>query len=145
MKYTLGSSFTIRITHMEKEEILGSHKQKLNLCLGSKQDSHKHDLVNFSRQWVDIETRKISHVQIKQPSSSVNQNEVVDITNGCVEVLDASYGDGIWHTKWCPKFHVSIIQHHKKPPTIFILQGLSSSQLPLVFMPLLTLVCPFSS
>jgi hypothetical protein len=38
-------------------------------------------------------------VQIKQPSSNSNQNEIVDITNGCVEVLEASYGDGIWHIK----------------------------------------------
>jgi len=67
---------------------------------GLEWDSHKHDLVKFSHQWIDIETKKILYVQIKQPSSNANQNEVVDITNGCVEVLETSYGDGIWHIEW---------------------------------------------
>jgi hypothetical protein len=26
----------------------------------------------------------------------------VDIIDGCVEVMEASYGDGIWHILWCP-------------------------------------------
>jgi hypothetical protein len=45
LKYTPSSSFTIKIAHMEKEEIFGSYKQKLDLVLvlGSKGDSHKHD------------------------------------------------------------------------------------------------------
>jgi hypothetical protein len=44
-----------------------------------------------------------------------------------------------------PNFTHDKVQHCKKPPTILVQQGLSSSQLPLVFMPLLTLVCPLSS
>jgi hypothetical protein len=36
-------------------------------------------------------------VQIKQPFSNFDQNEIVDIIDGCVEVMEASYGDGIWH------------------------------------------------
>lgn len=87
---------------MEKEEIFGSHKQKLDLPLGSKGDSHKHDLVNFVRPWINIETGKILHVQIKQPFPNFDQNEIMDIIDGCVEVMEASYGDGIWHILWCP-------------------------------------------
>jgi hypothetical protein len=38
-KYALGVTLTVRLTHLEGEEIFGSYKQKLNLLHGSKGDS----------------------------------------------------------------------------------------------------------
>jgi len=62
------------------------------LLLGSKGDSHRHNLVNFSHPCVNTQTKKW-HVQIEQPSFSANRYEVVDIIDGGVEVLEALCGD----------------------------------------------------
>ncbi len=66
LKYSLGLACTIRITHMEGEEIFGSCKQKANLTPRSKGNSHKHDYVNFSHPCVNHRIIKLS-VEIKQP------------------------------------------------------------------------------
>jgi hypothetical protein len=56
-RLTPGSSYTLRILHLEGEEVFGSVKQKQNLPLKSKGNSHKHDHVNFSHPQVEF----ISH------------------------------------------------------------------------------------
>jgi len=48
LKYAPSSSFTTTITHMERDEIFGFCKWKLDLLPRSKGDSHKHDCVEFS-------------------------------------------------------------------------------------------------
>jgi hypothetical protein len=48
---------------MEGEEIFGSYKQKVNLALGSKGDSHRHDYVNFFHPHVNHIIAK-SHVKL---------------------------------------------------------------------------------
>jgi hypothetical protein len=53
LKYSPSSDYTIRITHMEGEEIFGSYKWKVNLAPGSKGDSHRHNYVNFSHPCVN--------------------------------------------------------------------------------------------
>jgi hypothetical protein len=50
---------------MEGEEIFGSCKWKPNMPPKSKWDSHKHNHVNFSRQYVHTKIGK-SHLQIEQ-------------------------------------------------------------------------------
>jgi hypothetical protein len=52
-KYALGVTLTIRLTHLEGEEIFGSYKQKLNLLPRSKGDSHQHGHVNFCHPCVN--------------------------------------------------------------------------------------------
>jgi hypothetical protein len=47
-KYTNGSSFITRISHLEGQEVFGSTKWKVNIAPESEGDSHKHDCVNFS-------------------------------------------------------------------------------------------------
>jgi hypothetical protein len=49
-KYTIKSSFTNRIPHLEGQEVFGSIKRRANIGLGSKGDSHRHDHVNFDRE-----------------------------------------------------------------------------------------------
>jgi hypothetical protein len=46
-KFILGSSYTLRIPHLEGEEVFRSTKQRQDLPLGSKGDSYKHDHVNL--------------------------------------------------------------------------------------------------
>jgi hypothetical protein len=46
-KFTLGSSYTLKIFHLEGEKVFGSTKQRQELPLGLKGDLHKHDYVNF--------------------------------------------------------------------------------------------------
>jgi hypothetical protein len=52
-KYSNGSSFTIRIPHLEGQEVFKSTKQMVDITLGSKGDSHRHDRVNFSQSKVN--------------------------------------------------------------------------------------------
>jgi hypothetical protein len=93
MKYSLGSIYIVKITHMEGEEIFGSCKQKTNLPPKLEGDSHRHDCVNFSHP----------HVNHTNVSSSVNIEEVVtDQIEEDVEVLNAPCGDGVWHIERCP-------------------------------------------
>jgi hypothetical protein len=46
-KYTNGSSFIIRIPHLEGQEVFGSTKWKVYIAPMLEGDSHKHDHVNF--------------------------------------------------------------------------------------------------
>jgi hypothetical protein len=88
LKYSPSSTSTIRITHMEGEEIFGSYKQKANLTPGLKGDSHRRDRVNFSHPCV-------SHTIV---SSNLNiETNVVDQIEKDVEVLEDPCGDGVWH------------------------------------------------
>jgi hypothetical protein len=47
-KYTSSFSLSVRILHLEGEEVFGSAKHKANLPRGLEIDSHRHDQVNFS-------------------------------------------------------------------------------------------------
>jgi hypothetical protein len=49
VKYTIGSSFIIKIFHLEGQKVFGSTKRRVDIALGSQGDSHRHDHVNFSR------------------------------------------------------------------------------------------------
>jgi hypothetical protein len=51
-KYTSSSSLSTRIPHLEGEEMFGSTKHKVDLPLGLKAESHRHDQVNFSHSKV---------------------------------------------------------------------------------------------
>jgi hypothetical protein len=72
---------------MEGEEIFGFNKQKVNLAIRSKGNSHRHEHVNFSHHCVN-------HTIV---SSSVNIELIVDQIEKDVEVLEAPCGDGVWH------------------------------------------------
>jgi hypothetical protein len=54
----------------------------------SKGDSHRHNRVNFTHPCVNYITTK-SNVQIEQ----LGANQI----HADVEVLEAPYGDGVWH------------------------------------------------
>jgi len=97
MKYVLRSSFIIRITHLEGEEIFGfcNHKpdkHKLNLLPWSNGDSHWHNHVNFYYPHLDAQNGKF-YVHIEWH----DWYEHVDIIDEGVEVLKASCGDDVWH------------------------------------------------
>jgi hypothetical protein len=47
LKYSPRLIYIVQIAQMEGEEIFGSYKQKANLALGSKGDSHRDNHVNF--------------------------------------------------------------------------------------------------
>jgi hypothetical protein len=57
--------------------------------------------VNFFHSCVNTHIRKL-HVHIERHSYSVDQYEVVDITNGSVEVLEVPPRGGVWHIERCP-------------------------------------------
>ncbi len=52
-KYSNGSSFTTSIPHLEGQEVFGSTKQTVDITLGLKGNSHKHDRVNFFQSKVN--------------------------------------------------------------------------------------------
>jgi hypothetical protein len=64
LKYGPNSSFIIRITHMEGEEIFGSCKQKANLFLGLKGIQHRYHHVKSFRPRVNPKIAK-SHQEIE--------------------------------------------------------------------------------
>ncbi len=66
LKYGPSSSFIIRITHMEGEEIFGSCKWKANLFIGLKGIQHRHHHVKFFRPRVNPRIAK-SHEEIEWP------------------------------------------------------------------------------
>jgi hypothetical protein len=66
LEYSLGSTCTIIIAHMEGEEIFGSCKQKANLAFRLERDSHRHNRVNFSHPHVNHIIAR-SCVEIEQP------------------------------------------------------------------------------
>ncbi len=86
LKYYVGSSHIVKITHMEGEKIFGSCKQKANLALELKGDSHKHNHVNFFHPHVDHLIVR-SNVEIEQLG--------LDQIHGNVEVLEAPCEDGV--------------------------------------------------
>jgi hypothetical protein len=59
-KFTLGSSYTLKISHLEGEEVFGSTKQRQDLPLGLKGDLHKHDGVNFFYPQVEFILRNFT-------------------------------------------------------------------------------------
>jgi hypothetical protein len=85
-------------------------------------DSYKHNHVNFSHSCVNTHIRKL-HVHIEQHYYNVDQYEVVDITNGGVEILEAPSRGGVWHIERCPQPCMSSVQHCKKPLIVLVLQG----------------------
>ncbi len=84
----------------------------MNLSLGSKGDSYRHDYVNFSHPCVNHTIVRFV-VEIEQLG--------VDQIQGDVEVLEAPCGDGVWHIERCPlTLHVQcsvlqkgLIAYHK--------------------------------
>ncbi len=52
-KYSNGSSFTTSIPHLAGQEVFGSTKQTVDITLGLKGNSHKHDHVNFFQSKVN--------------------------------------------------------------------------------------------
>ncbi len=80
MKYSLSSDYTIRIAHMEGEEIFGYYKWKVNLAPRSKGDFHRCNCVNFFHPCVNHTITNLS----------VNIEElVVDQIEEDVEALEA--------------------------------------------------------
>jgi len=71
--YTNGSSFAIRIPHLEGQEVFGSTKQRAKIAPGLEGDSHGHDHVNFS-------LLKVNTMSSGFPSSNVDASE----SNGIV-------------------------------------------------------------
>jgi hypothetical protein len=69
LKYSPKLVYIIRIAHMEGEEVFGFCKQKVNLALGSKGDSHRHNRVNFFHFCVNHIIAK-SSVEIEQPKAN---------------------------------------------------------------------------
>jgi hypothetical protein len=98
LKYAPRSSYIVKISHIEGEEIFGPYKKKVKLAPRSKGDSHRHNYVNFFHPRVNHVTAK-SNVQIEQLGA--------DQIHGDVEVLEAPCGDVVWHIEQChPMSHV---------------------------------------
>jgi hypothetical protein len=68
--FTIGSSFTYHLPHLEGEEVFGFAKRPIDCPLGTKKHSHHPDHVNFSHPWVSIlahELNFVKDVHIQQP------------------------------------------------------------------------------
>jgi hypothetical protein len=93
LKYSMGLTCIIKITHMEGEKIFGSYKWKVNLALELECDPNRHDHVNFSHPHVN---HTIARLGVKIEQIGANQIQ------GDIEVLEAPCAHGIWHRKRCP-------------------------------------------
>jgi hypothetical protein len=115
LQYALGSSFTIRITHMKGEEIFGSYKQKSNL-LSKLKGIHINTIMSTPRMenhmcklsglLIVFLTMKLwmngkLHVQIEWPFCIVHHNEVMDewkIT--CANWVAFLHCSSQWDYRW---------------------------------------------
>jgi hypothetical protein len=71
IKLALGSSYTLRISHLEGEEVSRSIKQKQILLHGLKGDLYRHDHVNFSHMWIQFISHNFApNGNVKQSSHS---------------------------------------------------------------------------
>ncbi len=99
-KYISSSSISIRIPHLEGEEVFGLTKCKVDLPPRSEENSHRHDRVNFS------------HLKVANVKIPINQLLVVDvgepnghdlvITHNGAEVFECLCGDDIWRIEHYP-------------------------------------------
>jgi hypothetical protein len=53
-KFVSGSSYTLKILHLEGEKVFGSTKWMEDLPLWLEGDLHKHDCIIFSCPWVEF-------------------------------------------------------------------------------------------
>ncbi len=77
-----------------------STKPKANLPLGSKENSHQHDQVNFSCPKVANATSPINQLLAVDMGETSGLDPI--ITHNGVEVLECFYGDKIWWIEQCP-------------------------------------------
>ena len=88
-----------RVPHLEREELFGSVKRKLDLPIGSEGDSHRSDKVNFSQP----------RVQTRFASSRVQLQPIPEVTSPMPHVTHVQEIDCNVH-----KWHIARISHKAK-------------------------------
>jgi hypothetical protein len=97
VKYTIRSSFIIRILHLEGQKVFGSTKQKVDIALGSKGDSHKHDHVNFSRSRVNATSSGFASSNVHtSKSNGIVRDEAFVLNFHRLKVQEHVCGDRVW-------------------------------------------------
>jgi hypothetical protein len=99
---------------LEGQEVFGFTKQRVNIGPRLEGDSHKHDLVNFSRPKINAMSSGFigSNVDDGKPSGIV-RDEAFVLTFQGFKVQKRVCGDGVWRIGRCPSSsntHCSTIQ-----------------------------------
>jgi hypothetical protein len=99
-RFALGSLYTLRILHLEGEEVFGFIKQKKNLPPRSEGNLHRHNHVNFSCPRVEFTLHNFApNGNVRQ--SKYSQEVFLVLTHNGEEVLECLCGDDIWHIERC--------------------------------------------
>jgi hypothetical protein len=102
-KFTNGSSFTIKIPHLEGQEVFGSTKWRANIAQWLKCDSHMHDHVNFF--WPRVNTTPSGFVGSNvdaNKSNGIVRDEAFVLTFEGLRVQECVCRDGVWRIERCP-------------------------------------------
>jgi hypothetical protein len=91
----MGSSYIVRILHLEGEKVFGSIKQRQDLPVGLEGDLHKHDYVNFFYLLGESTSRNFTPNADVGQSIHLQEAFQVLIQNG-EEVFKHLCGDNIW-------------------------------------------------
>jgi hypothetical protein len=112
-KLALGSSYPLRILHLEGEEVFRSIKQQKNLLHGLEGDLYKHDHANFSHLQIKFTPHNSTPNGDVRQSSHSQEGFLVFIHNG-KEVLECLCGDDVWHIEGCnPKSNAQCLTLQK--------------------------------
>ncbi len=93
-KYTSSSTLSIRIPHLEREEVFGSTIHKANLPPRLEADSHSHDRMNFFLLKVAITIARILQQSVVDVGEGNNTNPIV--THNGAKIFECLYGDDVW-------------------------------------------------
>jgi hypothetical protein len=96
-KYTSKSSFTTKTPHLEGQEVFGSMKQRADITLGLRRDSHKHDCVNIFQPKINVTSSGFtsSNVDVGK-SSGIVKDEAFVLTFQGLKVQECVCGDDVY-------------------------------------------------
>jgi hypothetical protein len=97
VKYTNGFFFIIKIPHLEGQEVFGSTKQRVDIALGLKGNSHTLYGVYFSQRRVNATSSGFASSNIDAGESSwIVRDEAFVLTFQGLKVQEHVCRDGVW-------------------------------------------------
>jgi hypothetical protein len=100
-KFVSGSSYTLRILHLEGEKVFGSTKWMQDLSLWLEGNLYKHDCIIFFCPWMEFTSHNFtSNINVGYLNCSQEAFPIF-IHNG-EDVLEHLCGDDVWLIEQCP-------------------------------------------
>ncbi len=97
IKYTSRSFFTIKIPHLEGQEVFRSTKRRVDIALGLEGNSHTNYGVNFSQPRVNATSSGFANSNVGVGKSSwIVKDKAFVLTFQGLKVQKHVCGDGVW-------------------------------------------------